>query len=157
MKIVKLSGSQTTTLANLGVDVTADILIPFDKGAGSYSFCTYCYHQGFTHIDQEVVKVCNNEAVDTGLATSQCLLMNKPRVEVTPECSECGADYDITEDSVVCRRCDHIATERSTDVPEDDLDRSFLVTGDGGNVTASKDVQGTIEKSTFHTQDSEGD
>jgi hypothetical protein len=47
--------------------------------------------------------------------------------------------------------------KEATDVQQDDLDRSFLVTGDGANVTASKDVSGTIEKSTFHTQDSEGD
>ena len=35
MKIVKLSGSQTVVLENLGVDITADVLIPSNRGAGS--------------------------------------------------------------------------------------------------------------------------
>ncbi|MHA1951874.1 MAG: hypothetical protein ACW987_18665 [Candidatus Thorarchaeota archaeon] len=121
MKIVKLSGSQTTTLANL---------IPYDKGAGSYTFCTYCYHQKFEQFGDKVEKICGNPVVDTGLATSQCFYMNKPQE---------GSDVTVEA------------------VPEDDLDRSFLVTGDGANPTASADVQGTIEKSTFHPQDSEGD
>jgi hypothetical protein len=136
MKIAKLSGSQTTVLANLGVDMTADVFIPSGKGAGTYTFCTYCIHQGFEQIGDEAIRVCTNPAVDTGISTAQCYWKGRPITE--------GAALESVGSG-------------GKDVPEDDLDRSFLVTGDGGNVTASKDVQGTIEKSTFHTQDSEGD
>ena len=130
MKIVKLSGSQTTFLANMGVDMSADVFIPFGKGAGHYTFCDHCYHQKFEQDGDVAVKVCGNPCVDTGISTSQCYWQNRP----------------VKEGSAL----DAVGCQGEEDVPEADLDRSFLVTGDGANVTASGDVQGTIEHSTFH-------
>jgi hypothetical protein len=111
--------------------MTADVFIPADKGAGSYTFCTYCYHQGFEQVGDEAIKICKNPAVDTGIATAQCYWRNRP--------VEQGSALEA------------VGIGGEDDVPQDDLDRSILVTGDGANPTASADVQGTIEKSTFHT------
>jgi hypothetical protein len=153
MKIVKLSGSQTRTLANLGVDTTADVFIPANKGAGSYTFCTHCFHQGFEQIGDEAIKICKNPAVDTGIATAQCYWKNRPiEVGSALECVGCG--YDLDPEGA-CRRCDTPREVQSEGKPQDDLDRSFLVTTDGANPTASREVEGQIEKSTFHTRDSE--
>ena len=135
MKIVRLSQSQTTVLENLGVDLTADVLLPAGKGAGNYTFCTYCIHQGFEQIGDKAERVCTNPAVDLGISTAQCYWKGRP----------------LTEGSAT----EALQTHGGKDVPKNDLDRSFLVTGDGANVTASQDVSGTIQKSTFHTQDSE--
>ena len=78
------------------------------------------------------MKLCGNPVVNTGLSISQCFYKNAPlEAQVVPEFQEIK------------------------DVPQDDLDRSFLATGDGANVAASQDVSGVVEKSTFHTQDSE--
>jgi hypothetical protein len=72
------------TLANLGVDTTADVFIPANKGAGSYTFCTHCFHQGFEQIGDEAIKICKNPAVDTGIATAQCYWKN-PRTRCCAE------------------------------------------------------------------------
>jgi hypothetical protein len=117
--------------------MTADVFLPAEKGAGSYTFCTYCIHQGFEQLGDKAIKVCTNPAVETGIATAQCYWKGRPLDDINKMAGE--------------------FQKEATDVQQDDLDRSFLVTGDGANVTASKDVSGTIEKSTFHTQDSEGD
>jgi hypothetical protein len=137
MKIVKLSASQTTVLANLGVDMTADVFLPADKGAGSYTFCTYCFHQGFEQVGEEAIKICKNPAVDTGIATAQCYWKNREVKE--------GSALEMVA----------LATDGGTDEKQDDLDRSFLVTTDGANPDASREIEGRIEKSTFHSQDRE--
>ena len=80
------------------------------------------------------MKLCGNPVVVTGLSTSQCFYKNAPlEAQVVPE----------------------YMREEIKDVPQDALDRPFLATGDGANVAASQDVSGVVEKSTFHTQDSE--
>lgn len=111
MKIVKLSGSQTIALANLGVDVDADVLIPSGKGAGNYSFCAFCYHQRFEIVEGEVQKVCGHPNVEVGISTAECF-------------------YRHTEEGL-------------DEVPDrsDDSSRDYTVTGDGGNLSASQDIQ----------------
>jgi len=75
MKIKKLSGAQTTSLEAMGVDVSADVLIPYGKGPGLYSHCEFCYHQRFMTTRDGAIKVCGNPVVKHGL--QNCFYQNK--------------------------------------------------------------------------------
>jgi hypothetical protein len=75
MKVQKLSGAQTTSLEAMGVDVEADVLIPFGKGPGLFSHCEFCFHQRFIISGNEAKKVCGNPVVKDGL--QGCFYMNK--------------------------------------------------------------------------------
>lgn len=105
MKIVKLSRSQTTVLANLGVNVTADVLVPAGKSAGSYTFCTYCYWQRFEAVGDDVQKICANETIEVGLGTVDCFYNAGP---VTAK-NVAEVDYETsdaaTNNELMCTSC----------------------------------------------------
>ena len=77
MKIVKLSGAQTNSLEAMGVDVSADVLVPFNRGPGTFSHCKNCYHQRYEISGNKAKNVCGNPVVKTGLM--DCYYMSRER------------------------------------------------------------------------------
>lgn len=78
MKITKLTQWETEALEATGLNLTGiDIIIPFGKGPGLFSYCEHCYHQRYAiHGDQSQL-VCGNPLVNTGLM--DCFYMSRER------------------------------------------------------------------------------
>lgn len=142
MKIVKLSGSQTQVLENLGVDMTADVFLPAGRGAGNYTFCTYCYHQRFEQSGDEAIRVCGNPAVELGISTAQCFWKNRP----------------VKEGSAL----EAMGVKEEDDVFKNDRDSFNVVNVDGASVSATQAIERLsddegIETSTFSTHGDKSD
>ena len=70
MKVIKLSAAQTRSLENLGVDIGADVLLPFDKGPGEFSVCEDCVFILHIISKGDVVKGCKMKVGDRPVVCS---------------------------------------------------------------------------------------